>query len=583
MMIEMNYLQILQENKKLADKEFKKYINVEVLSNITLNNISVVLEYFLRIYDAQIQIFLGGYDTILPDSFVIKDNKDSVTIILWEASNFYEQLNYKIESYSDHQIEILISEKTKEIEILLNNLKHKKLVLFNKFSSLLFTTNQLSETKFDKLCKRLNEFLENLQKSNLLLVDINKVISETSVSLAYNRRQYYTSKSLYTPAFIIKYVEFILPSILYANGLVKKALILDCDNTLWKGILGEDGIEHVKLTPNDGGYYFEEVQHIIVSLAKKGVIICLCSKNNITDVDEMFEKRMKVLTYEHIAAKKINWESKASNIEALAQELNIGIESMVFVDDSKFEINLIRELLPQVKTFIVPEDSSLYPQTMHDIAKEFFSLQNTSEDNQRIKMYQIEAERNNEKNKIGDLEQYIDSLKLEILVYKNNHKHLERITQLCQKTNQFNISTKRYSETDIKNFLNQPEKYTIFTFSVNDKYGEYGIVGLAIILYQDVNKAFIDTWLMSCRVMGRNIEFVFFNFLINKMKEKNIDKLHTIYTKTKKNIPVEGIFETLGFTQNSSLSNDTDVSYQLDTTSYKNIIRNKIKINYNDY
>ena len=421
-----------------------------------------------------------------------------------------------------------------------------------------------------------------MQKSNLLLVDINKVISETSVSVAYNRRQYYTSKSLYTPAFIIKYVEFILPAILSVNGLVKKALILDCDNTLWKGILGEDGIEQVKMTLDDGGYYFEEVQHIIVSLAKKGVLICLCSKNNISDVDEIFNKRMKILTYEHIVAKKINWESKASNIKFLAQELNIGLDSMVFVDDSKFEINLISELLPQVKTFIVPEDISLYPQIMKDIVKEFFRLQNTSEDEQRIRMYQVEAERNNEKNNTGNIEQYIDSLNLEILVYKNNFEHLERIVQLCQKTNQFNISTKRYSETEIKNFLSQDEKYTILTFSVKDKYGEYGIVGLAIILYQDVNTAFIDTWLMSCRVMGRNIEYVIFDFIIKKLAEKNILDLHTVYSKTKKNIPVEGIFEKLGFSQNVNISNDTDVSYHLDINTYKNTVRNKIKIIYND-
>lgn len=577
---EMNFLQVLHANKNLSGAIYKKNVSVEVLSNITLNNISEVLEYFLRVNDIQPQIFIGGYDTILPDSFSIKDNKASVAIIFWEAANLTEHLHYKIESLNENEIEMLISEKCKEIEILLNNLQQKNLVLFNKFSSLLFTTNELLESKFERLCNRLNDYLLKIQPSNLLVVDMTKIIAETSVSATYNRRQFHTSKSLYTPAFIINYIQYIIPSILSVNGSVKKALILDCDNTLWKGILGEDGLDNVKMTSEDGGYYFEEVQHIIVSLAKKGVIICLCSKNNITDVDEIFLKRMKVLTYEHIVLKKINWESKASNIESLAQELNIGIDSMVFIDDSKFEINLIKELLPQVKTYIVPEDTSLYPETMREVAKEFFKLQYTSEDSQRIKMYQVAAERNNERNAFGDISQYIDSLDLEVLVYKNCHEHVDRIVQLCQKTNQFNISTKRYTETEINDFLNLQEKYTIYTFAVKDKYGEYGIVGLAIISFIDPNAAFLDTWLMSCRVMGRNIEYAFFDYIVKKLEEQNILGLRTVYSKTKKNIPVSDIFEILGFSLDASFSSDTDMYYQLNITTYSNTNQNKIKIDY---
>jgi FkbH-like protein len=577
---EMNFLQVLQANKNLAGNVYKKNVSVEVLSNITLNNISDVLEYFLRVNDIQPQIFIGGYDTILPESFFIKDNNASVTIIFWEAANLTEHLHYKIESWSENEIEMLINEKCKEIELLLYNLQQKKLVLFNKFSSLLFTTNELLESKFDRLCNRLNDYLLKIQASNLLVVDITKIIAETSVSAAYNRRQFHTSKSLYTPAFIINYIQYIIPSILSVNGSVKKALILDCDNTLWKGILGEDGLDNVKMTSEDGGYYFEEVQHIIVSLAKKGVIICLCSKNNITDVDEIFLKRMKVLTYEHIVLKKINWESKVSNIESLAQELNIGLDSMVFVDDSNFEINLIKELLPQVNTYLVPEDSSLYPETMREVAKEFFKLQYTSEDSQRIKMYQVEAERNNERNAFGDISQYIDSLDLEVLVYKNCYEHFDRIVQLCQKTNQFNISTKRYTETEIKEFLNLQNKYTVYTFAVKDKFGEYGIVGLAIVLFSDLKTAFLDTWLMSCRVMGRNIEYAFFDYIVKKLEEQNIVGVHTVYSKTKKNIPVSGIFEILGFSLDASLSSDTDMYYQLNITTYSNTNRNKIKIYY---
>lgn len=578
-MNDISFLEILESNKLLSKKKFDKSLSIEIFSNITLNNIEEVLEYFLKTNNINPSFYIGDYNSILKDSYERKMNADSVSIVFLELANLVEDFHYKINLMDDKSLENLYEHTCQNIDTIFNNLKRKKIVLFNKFSSNLFSKAVLESNKLDFFCNKLNNYVRINKGANIKLINIEKIVSEIGFAKSYNLRHFHVSRSLYSSNFIINYVKNIIPCFMSLVGMSKKVLILDCDNTLWKGILGEDGLDGVKMTSSDGGHYFEQVQYMITSLVKKGVLICLCSKNNLNDVDEIFEKRMKILTSDHIILKKVNWNNKSNNILELSKELNLGLDSFVFVDDSKFETNLIKEYLPDVKTYLVPENIALYPSMIQDVIQDFYNPYQSEEDGNRNAMYQTEKKRLDNVKSFKTIDDYIDNLELKVIIHKNYKSHKERLIQLCQKTNQFNLTTKRYTVSDFDNFFSKQKEYLFFPFSVNDKFGEYGVTGFAMVIINGSN-AFLDTWIMSCRVMGRNIEWSFMEFICNILESRGVDFIECIYSKTKKNKPVINFFNNSNFEFFKKKSNRIDLYYRIKIKNFKNLKNNKIKIDY---
>lgn len=351
------------------------------------------------------------------------------------------------------------------------------------------------------------------------------------------------------------------------NGKTKKALIFDCDNTLWKGILGEDGFDTIKI--------FQEVQYLAKILAKNGIIIGLCSKNNPEDVDTVIENHKDmILNDEDIVIKKVNWDNKASNIRAIAKELNIGLDSIVFVDDSDFEVNLIKEELPMVKVIQVPKKEYEYNLLIRDTMNLFYNPSQTTEDLSKVTMYKEQVKRREEEQKIGNIDEYLKSLNLEITTYLDDIDSVKRISQMTQKTNQFNLTTKRYTEKEIENFINNDD-YSVLAIGVNDKFGDNGIVGLAILEYKN-NIVHMDTLLMSCRVLGRNIEFRFMDIIKDIVRNKGLDKLSAKYIKTLKNGQVADLYDRYGF---EVLEKDQELTrYRMLVKNYKNKNLEYIKV-----
>jgi FkbH-like protein len=313
------------------------------------------------------------------------------------------------------------------------------------------------------------------------------------------------------------------------NGKLKKAIIFDCDNTLWSGILGEDGIDNIDMSiSSKTGKYYNMIQRIIVYLSQKGVIIGLCSKNNENDVLEVFKLHKDTyLKEENIVIHKINWSDKASNLLSISQELNIGLDSIIFVDDSSFEINLIREKLPEITTIQVPANLYLYPTILLKTIYKYFNLDVTDDDLKKTSMYKEQFQRAIEKDKFKNIDQYLASLEIEITIEKNNINQVERLAQLTQKTNQFNLTTKRYTEVQIHNFILN-KQFHVFSLSVRDKFGDNGITGLCIINeFEDHTDSIlsIDTFLLSCRIIGRNIEYEFLNVILNSFQNKNVKEV----------------------------------------------------------
>jgi FkbH-like protein len=470
-------------------------------------------------------------------------------------------------------------EKTKnEIRYLFNKLNSTSVVIFNKFSSSIFNSYLLKENRFDEFCNKLNDFLYEHAPDNFFLISIDKIFNQLSITSSVDFRNYYTSKALYTIEFLKSYVIHTSEILKSIKGKTKKALILDCDNTLWDGIIGEDGIDGIKLdgiTPK--GVVFQEVQSIVKSLAQQGVVIGLCSKNNHDDVQEVFNKpNFSVLSEEDIVIKKINWNDKASNLNDIAKELNIGTDSLVFVDDSDFEINLVRDKIPNLLVSQVPKSIFEYPAMMMNISNLFYKRNITKEDTLRVKMYKEEAERTISKSDFADIDSYIRSLGLEITLFENDKSLIQRISQLTNKTNQFNLTTKRYTEADIENKMNSAT-CNVIALSVKDKFGDFGITGVAILETHN-NTNIIDTFLLSCRVLGRKVEKYFLIECLNILFETNSLEVIGIYVPTPKNSQVKDFYLDAGFEVLEE--NNQFVKYILHKKKFFHQTSKIIKINY---
>ncbi len=563
------YTDILKYNS--AYKKNGKIYNIAILSNTINTPLKDIIEYYLRIEGINAEITLGNYDNIVQDSNKFKDY--NAIIIFWEIANLIHGFQYKAQLYTENELKSLIIKIKSEIDFVISNLKNTGLVLFNKFSVLAFNYQNIRLNNLDEVCSELNYYLSKNLPDNFILIDTDKIISKLSIDKSIDFRYFYLSKMLYTIEFYKSYVSFIKPIILSANGKSKKVLIFDCDNTIWKGILGEDGSENLEMSESTkDGDIFAEIQHLLLTLNKQGTLLGICSKNNETDIEEVIMTHPDIkIKNENISIKKINWNDKAENLTAIAQNLNLGLDSIVFLDDSDFEVNYIRENLPEVTVLQVPKEKYEYPGLLRKNSSLFFNLSQSDEDLNRSELYKTEEVRNKEKKVFTNPEDYLKSLKLSLSIYINEKKLIPRIAQLTQKTNQFNLTTKRYTESNIKSFF-EDNNYLVLVINLTDKFGNYGITGVNIIEINVENKsAFIDTFLLSCRVIGRNIEYALMDNLIKLLSEKGIKSLKSVYIKTSKNEQVKKFYESLEFKLIKETDSRKFYELNIDDYNFKNL------------
>jgi FkbH-like protein len=574
----MKFSEIILKNNELAKslKGVKPY-PIALLSNIIINQLNPVFEFALRSQRVNAKCTTGDYDNIVQDS--AKFNKHKLVIVFWEAANLVDGFQYRSNLLSEADFHITVTRFKREIDFVIANLESTPLVVFNTFSSLVFNHHYIRQNVFDKICKELNEHLEESLKSNMVLIDTEKIIVKNGVERSVDFRNYYSSKALYTVEFFRAYAEHIKHLVFSVEGKAKKALVFDCDNTLWSGIVGEDGMEGIQMTSaSTKGAVYEEVQFLAKELASKGIIIGLNSKNNSDDVDEVIEKHKGMqLSEDEIIIKRVNWENKADNLIAIAKNLNIGLDSLVFVDDSDFEINLINGILPEVVTIKVPAKSSyLYPDTIRQHMNLFHNNTFSKEDASRLKMYKEEQQRNTIKEEFTSIEDYLKSLKLQIGIYMNEKELIPRMTQLIQKTNQFNLTTIRYTEVEISSFVKSPTHLT-FAFDVKDKFGEFGITGVAITNIKG-EEAEIDTLLMSCRIIGRNVEFKFASEMIHQLKNHGVKRIYANYIRSTKNEQVLNYLDKVGFKLIKESENEK--KYSLIINDYREAKLDYINVHY---
>ncbi|MDO9181953.1 MAG: HAD-IIIC family phosphatase, partial [Bacteriovorax sp.] len=421
------------------------------------------------------------------------------------------------------------------------------LVIFNSISKLHFNTSVMSKNNYDIVIESINLFIDEHKPNNFIIIDMDKALGVGGVATALDTRGFYSSKNLYSIDFLKEYAMIISPCIQSITGSIKKVLVLDCDNTLWAGILGEDGHDGVKMSAHSypGNIYYE-IQSLALSLSQKGVILAICSKNNIEDVKKIIIERNDFqIPLSSFSSLKVNWKDKAQNLIEMASELNLGLDSFIFLDDSDFEIELIRQVLPEVKSIKVPSILDHYPEIFRELMKEFTLQKVTKEDLLRAQMYEDDKLRENSNNEKTNLAEYLSTLGIKITIELNSNKEIPRISQLTLKTNQFNFRTQRYTESDIIRMMSDTQ-FKIYSLSVEDKFGKQGLTGLIILKIKN-KKAFIDTFLLSCRILGRTIENSFLNHIINELKKNEIEILEGEYLQTLKNEQVKNFYSNYGF------------------------------------
>jgi FkbH-like protein len=363
---------------------------------------------------------------------------------------------------------------------------------------------------------------------------------------ALDQRLWYSSRYPFSPKGGNLLVERLMRFPILERTPRAKCIVLDCDNTLWGGIIGEDGMAGIALGPEYPGNCFVTFQRRLLDMLNRGCLLAICSKNNPHDVRQVIrEHPSMVLREENFAAILANWDPKPNNLSLLAEELSLGLDSFLFVDDSPHECRMVRNVLPEIRVVQVPEQPLEVPFCL-DHLQELEILSLTDEDRQRFRMYVQNRRRKELAVTCGDLSDYLNSLKMKMRISVNDVEHVSRLSQMTQKTNQFNLTTKRYSEKDIRSFIDD-DNWTVAHFSLSDIFGDNGIVGLMLASNITSDTVLIDTFLMSCRVIGRRAEEAFLYRMLRCFRELNKLKVKASYIPTSKNNLVEDFWAKQDF------------------------------------
>jgi FkbH-like protein len=382
------------------------------------------------------------------------------------------------------------------------------------------------------------------------LLDYGALIARHGFSHWHDETKWLTARMPIAAAHLIHLAQEWLRFLAPLTGRTVKALVVDLDNTLWGGVIGEDGMKGIRLGQEYPGASYQALQRALLDLHRKGILLAVCSKNNLEDAMEALEKHPGMLLRpEYFAAMRINWGDKQQSFREIASELNVGIDALAFLDDNPVERAQIRSALPEVTVIELSGDPATYGDTVRN-SPVFERLTLSEEDRLRTTFYSTEQERSRAEQSFTSKEDFFRSLEQEAEVAPVTPATLARVSQLTQKTNQFNLTTRRYSEPQITDIAGRPG-WQVVSLRLRDRYGDHGLVGVAIT-HADGTSCEIDTFLLSCRVIGRTVESAFLSHLAEHARAAGLTSLRGWFLPTRKNAPAKNFFAQHGFTQESS-------------------------------
>lgn len=452
--------------------------------------------------------------------------------LISEINNYYDRAKYIVQSNPDKEIYIVTLYKYFESEYVYSN-------------------NELQNT-INSFNKKIYELGENVR-----VIDIEKFFRQVNYNEIMDMKYYYTYNLIVNPKIKELFAEFINDEIEKYSNHRKKCLLLDLDNTLWSGIIGEDGITNVKMSGDYPGNCYSEFQSLILEMKKNGIILCIVSKNNKEDVDKLFETRSDmILKKEDFVIIEASWEPKDKVIKSISERLNITLSDFVFIDDNPAERELIKYSLPEVTVLDFPNEPYLITKYYSEQFTKYFAIEKlTDDDNNKTKQYIARMKAEELKNDFTSIDEFIEKLEMQISYEQIDDNNANRITELINKSNQFNLTTTRYTRAEIDSMR---QENLIYAVRVKDKFDDLGIVGVAIVKFID-NIPEVDTYLLSCRVIGRKIEFNFLDYIIEQLKERGYNQIKAKYKTTAKNGLVKDFYLDAGF--NLIKENESEKEY----------------------
>lgn len=531
-----------------------KEIRVAVLGNCATQFFSLAVQGYAKLTGLPVNLFDADYNQIEqqlidPESEVYGFSPEN--IILWLASDklyeefldlplkersaFADTYMQKIEGYWN-----LISANSRA-RIIQPNFTEIDDKVLGQYSCKV-------ESTFTYQIRKLNFFLQQAmaRRADVYPVDLLAVQVRLGQERFYDGALYYNAKmtiSLDALPYAAKAVTDVLAAM---AGKIKKCVVLDLDNTLWGGVIGDDGLGGIEIGELGRGHAFTDFQRWLKQLKECGILLAVCSKNNEETAKEPFVCHEEmILRLADISVFVANWEDKASNIRLIQETLNIGMDSMVFLDDNPFERNLVRQMIPEIEVPELPEDPALYLGFLQE-CNYFDTVSYAGESADRTKQYQAESARKQLERSYTSMDDYLKSLEMVGEAKPFAPLRYARIAQLTQRSNQFNLRTLRYTEDEIARVAEDDHYLTLY-YTLRDKFGDHGLVGVVIMEKVTEDELFIDTWLMSCRVLKRGMEEFIVNGIFRAAKEQGFAAVSGEYIPTPKNKMVKEIYPAMGF------------------------------------
>ena len=500
---------------------------------------------------------------------------DDISLVPLEAEKYIWFYNVPYGIINTQSVNIVKSFSQKFDLVYSQISENKEIIVFTLYD-MGSTKITSSDFAFEEAIADFNKHILKLEKDNNNI----KVISFAEFASQYNKndlidwKYYFTSQLAFSAKHAINFKRWFEQKENQIALKRKKCIVLDLDNTLWGGILGEDGIEGIKIGGDYPGKAFLYFQKSLVELSKSGVILAVCSKNNEADVRECWAKNpYNIINEKYISSYRINWNNKADNIKEIAKELNLGLDSFVFIDDNPAERELVKQMLPMVEVPEFPLQPYNLISFVDVLTEKYFKVYSlTEEDKKKTEEYKANAERSKAQTKFADMDSFIRSLEIKITIQAANKMNINRIAQMTQKTNQFNLTTKRYTENDLYAILAEGAK--IWCLSVSDKFGDSGITGAIIIKNSE-----IDELLLSCRILGKGIEKEFISQILLKLKHNRIYKLTATYIPTQKNVQVKEFYESNGFELITEQTDGTKL-YSIDLSVYSVVSDDRYEVKF---
>jgi FkbH-like protein len=413
---------------------------------------------------------------------------------------------------------------------------------------------------------------------NIAICDVEGIAAQIGSVRWYDDRQWNMTKAYCRLEYLPYLTQNIVEMMLTTAGRMVKCLVLDLDNTLWGGVVGDLGHMGIEIAPHGDGEAFYHFQNYLLGLKRRGIILAVCSKNDLANAVEPFQSNPNmVLKRRDIAVFVANWSDKAENIKQIKETLNIGYDAIAFLDDNPFERNLVRGLLPEVIVPEMPEDPADYVSFVSGLNL-FEAIAISQEDSARTEMYAVEAQRLEAKQQFSNVEDYLKSLEMQLSINRFDGDNLPRISQLMQRSNQFNVTTRRLSEAACQSLMEDAETSFPLFATLSDRFGDHGLITI-VVMKRDSETLEITDWLMSCRVLARGVEETMMNQVVEIAQKTGCKKVRAQYIPTAKNGMVKDLFSRFGFVKGLDESECTE--WELVPHSYQPAVTHIAKVETN--